>query len=100
LCPSSWWIVEKSSAVWSMHILMRRSFMLSTFHALGWQTTSRSRGFTNSDRSQNVFGSGAKPSDEKNRSPILTISTGSILRAFRVSVSENAVFSPAGAARS
>ena len=41
-------------------------------------TTSRSRGFTNNDRSQKVFGSGAKPSESKNRSPYRTISFASI----------------------
>ena len=62
-------MVVKSSAVWSMHILMRRSSSLSMSHALAWQTTSRSRGFTNSERSQNVFGSGSNPSEVKKRSP-------------------------------
>ena len=48
-------MVMKSSAVGSMHILMRRSSTLSTSQALAWQTTSRSRGLVNSDRSQNVW---------------------------------------------
>ena len=47
-----------------------------------------------------VFGSGANPSDEKKRSPIRTISSGSTFFAFRLSVSENACFSPAGATMS
>ena len=67
----------KSSSVTSMHILMRRSSTKSTFHALAWHTTSRSRGLTNSDRSQNVFGSGSNPSEVKKRSPMRTISSGS-----------------------
>src|SRR5437899_2438975 len=45
----------------SIHILIRRSFTLSTSHALAWQTTSRSRGFTNNDLSQNVGGRAANP---------------------------------------
>ena len=79
-----------------MHILMRTSLSPSMSHALAWQTTSRSRGFRKSDRSQNVFGRGANPRDVKNRSPILTISSGSILCAFRLSVSEKIGFSPWG----
>ena len=42
-----------------MHILMRRSSSRSTSQALAWHTTSRSRGRTNRERSQNVVGSGA-----------------------------------------
>ena len=56
-------MVVKSSAVGSMHILMRMSSAESMSHALAWQTTSRSFGRTKSERSQNVFGSGAKPSE-------------------------------------
>ncbi len=56
-----------------MHILMRRSFSWSTSQALAWHTTSRSRGFTKSERFQNVSGSGAKPSDVKKPSPYFTI---------------------------
>ena len=61
-------MVTKSSPLTSMHILMRRSSS-STSQALAWQTTSRSCGFTNSERSQNVAGSGSKPSEVKKRSP-------------------------------
>src|SRR5918999_555761 len=50
-------MVVKSSSVTSMHIFSRRSSSLLMSHALAWQTTSRSRGFTKRDRSQNVFGS-------------------------------------------
>ncbi len=46
-------------------------------HALAWHTTSRSAGFVNSDRSQNVAGSGWNPSDVKKRSPCRTISRAS-----------------------
>ena len=53
----------------SMHIFSRTSFTASTSQALAWHTTSRSRGFRNSERSQNVSGSGAKPSDVKKLSP-------------------------------
>ena len=56
-------MVEKSSAVCSMHILMRTSDSKSMSHALAWQTTSRSRGRTNSERDQKVDGSGANPSE-------------------------------------
>ena len=52
-----------------MHILTRRSCCVSMSQALAWQTTSRSAGFLNSDRSQKVGGSGAKPSDLKKDSP-------------------------------
>jgi hypothetical protein len=71
-----------------MHILMRRSSTVSMSHALAWQTTSRSLGLTNSDRSQNVFGSGARPSEVKKRSAIRTISMGSTFFASSRSVSE------------
>ena len=37
--------------------------LLSMSHALAWQTTSRSAGLVNSERSQKVFGNGAKPSE-------------------------------------
>ena len=56
-----------------MHILMRRSSTWSMSQALAWQTTSRSCGFVNSERSQNVSGSGAKPSEVKKPSPLFTI---------------------------
>src|SRR5260370_16633948 len=56
-----------------MHILTRKSSFESTSHALAWQTTSRSAGFVKSDLSQNVFGSGANPSDVKKLSPYFTI---------------------------
>ena len=84
----------------SMHILMRRSSTLSMSQALAWQTTSRSRGLTNSDRSQNVFGSGSKPSDVKNRSAMRTISSASTFLALSRSVSENVRLSFRGATRS
>ncbi len=54
--------------------------------ALAWQTTSRSFGFVNIERSQNVFGSGSKPSEEKNPSPYRTICSGSVFRDFRIPV--------------
>ena len=54
--------------------------------ALAWQTTSRSRGRVNMERSQKVFGSGANPSERKNRSPYCTIPTGSMLRVFKMLV--------------
>jgi hypothetical protein len=60
-----------------MHILMRRSSSSSMFQALAWQTTSRSRGWVNMDRSQNVAGSGSRPSDEKKRSAARVISRAS-----------------------
>jgi hypothetical protein len=50
---------------------------LSIDHALAWHTTSRSAGWTKSERSQNVCGSVRKPSDVKKRSPIRTISRAS-----------------------
>src|ERR1700674_629048 len=61
-----------------MHILTRKSSFESTSHALAWQTTSRSAGFVKSDLSQNVFGSGANPSDVKKFSPYFTIPRGSV----------------------
>jgi len=66
-------MVSKSSALTSMHILMRRSSGCSTVQALAWQTTSRSRGLTNIERVQKVSGSGAMPSEVKKRSPVSTI---------------------------
>ena len=72
--------------------------MLSTYHALAWQTTSRSRGFTKSDRSQNVFGSGSNPSDVKKRSPMRTISSGVTFRALRMSSSDTRYGPPPGGA--
>ena len=62
-------MLTKSSPVTSVHILIRTSSLLSISHALAWQTTSRSRGFTTSERVQNVFGSWGRPSDVKKRSP-------------------------------
>ena len=56
-----------------------------------------SRGLTNRDRSQNVFGSGSNPSEVKNRSPIRTMPSGSILRAFKLAVRENDCCQSAGA---
>jgi len=56
---------------------MRRSSRASTSHAEAWQTTSRPSGFTICERSQKVSGSGSKPSDEKNASPVFTILIGS-----------------------
>jgi hypothetical protein len=60
-----------------MHIFCRTSSLVSTSQALAWHTTSRSAGFTNSDRSQNVCGSGAKPSEVKKASPACTIFSAS-----------------------
>ncbi len=57
-------------------------------HALAWQMTSRSRGLTKSDRSQNVCGSGAKPSDVKKRSAVCAMSTAVSLCAVSSPVSE------------
>ena len=62
-------MVTKSSPVTSMHILMRRSWSLSTSQAEAWHTTSRSFGFVKSERSQNVWGRGSNPSEVKKRSP-------------------------------
>ncbi len=73
--------MTKSSALISMHILMRRSSTLSTSHALAWQTTSRSRGRTNSERFQKVSGSGAKPSEVKKPSPYFTMPMASVFFA-------------------
>src|SRR4030095_7528655 len=56
-----------------MHILLRKSSLLSTSHALAWQTTSRSAGFVKSDRSQKVGGSFSKPIDIKKPSPYFTM---------------------------
>ena len=47
-------VVMKSSSRISMHIFSRRSSLKSRFQALAWHTTSRSRGLTNSERSQKV----------------------------------------------
>src|ERR1700674_2815177 len=60
-----------------MHIFTRRSSLLSISHALAWQTTSRSAGLVNSDRSQKVGGSGAKPIEVKKPSPYFTMPFGS-----------------------
>ena len=65
--------------------------------ALAWQTTSRSRGFTNSERSQNVFGSGAKPSEVKKPSPYFTMPMGSTFFAFSRSVMSYGCFCCGGA---
>ena len=54
--------------------------------ALAWHTTSRSRGLRNSERSQKVCGSGAKPSEVKKPSPYCTICFQSVLRFFRIAV--------------
>ena len=62
-------MVTKSVSLTPMHILMRTSDSKSRFQALAWQTTSRSAGLTNSERSQNVAGSGSKPRELKKRSP-------------------------------
>ena len=70
-------MVIRSSSVGLMHILMRRSSFQVTSQALAWQTTSRSRGLVNIDRSQNVAGSGSSPSEVKNASPVFTIFTAS-----------------------
>src|SRR5467141_118888 len=69
-----------------MHILIRKSFFESTSQALAWQTTSRSAGLVNNDRSQNVFGSGANPSDVKNPSPYRTIPCASVFRSWVVAL--------------
>ena len=70
-------MVIRSSSVGLMHILMRRSSFMVTSQALAWQTTSRSRGLVNIERSQKVFGSGSSPSEVKNASPVFTIFTAS-----------------------
>ena len=44
---------------------MRKSSFSSTSQADAWQTTSRSVGFTNNDRCQNVAGSSSNPSELK-----------------------------------
>ena len=49
-------MVIRSSSVGLMHILMRRSSLKVTSQALAWQTTSRSRGLVNIDRSQKRLG--------------------------------------------
>src|SRR3546814_8429741 len=64
----------KSSPLRLMHILILRSSTLSMSQADAWHTTSRSAGFTNRLRSQNVAGNCSKPSEEKNCSPARTIS--------------------------
>ena len=51
------------------HLQAQIVLELSMSQALAWHTTSRSRGLTNSERSQKVLGSGAKPSDLKKPSP-------------------------------
>ena len=54
--------------------------------ALAWQTTSRSFGLVNIERSQKVLGSGSNPSEVKKPSPYLTIWIASVLRDFRICV--------------
>ena len=80
-----------------MHIFRRTSLKLSMSHALAWQTTSRSRGFTNSERSQNVLGSGAKPIEVKKPSPYFTMPMGSTFFAFSRSVTSYGCFCCGGA---
>ena len=63
MCPSSWWIVIRSSSFGLMHILMRTSSLSSMSQALAWHTTSRSRGCVSIERSQKVCGSAGKPSE-------------------------------------
>ena len=75
-------MVMKSSSIGRMHILMRRSSDQVTSQALAWQTTSRSRGFVSIERSQNVFGSGSRPSEVKKPSARCTIFTASYLWRF------------------
>ena len=87
----------KSSVRTWMHIFSRRSSKLSMSHALAWQTTSRSFGFTNSERSQNVFGSGAKPSDSKKPWPYFTMPMASTFFAFSSSVMSYGGFCCGGA---
>src|ERR1017187_6619935 len=53
-------MVRKSSAVMSMHIFSLTSSAKSISQALAWHTTSRSRGFTNCERSQKLSGSGTR----------------------------------------
>src|SRR5678815_66877 len=69
-----------------MHILIRRSSLLSTSHALAWQTTSRSAGFVNKERSQKVGGSFSNPIDMKKPSPYFTIPLASRFFFFSRSV--------------
>ena len=51
-----------------MHILIRTSSLASMLQALAWQTTSRSRGFTSSERCQKLSGSVGMPSETKKSS--------------------------------
>ena len=58
-------------------------------HALAWQTTSRSRGRVKSERSQNVCGSGVEPErGEEALADADHLAAASVLRRFRISVSE------------
>src|SRR6266851_9458604 len=66
-------MVIRASSVGLMHILTRRSLLKLGSQALAWQTTSRSKGLVNIERSQKVWGSGSNPSEVKKASPILTI---------------------------
>src|SRR5271156_952700 len=72
-----------------MHILTRKSSLLSTSQALEWHTTSRSAGLLNSERSQNVAGSGANPREMKNPSPYGAIPLASLFRSCKVFVRSN-----------
>src|SRR3546814_14685639 len=72
-------MVTKSSPFTLVHILIRRSSLLSRSQAEAWHTTSRSRGRVICERCQNVSGSGANPSEEKKPSPVFTIFSGSYL---------------------
>jgi len=73
MCPSSWgWSQVLASHL--MHILIRRSSLLSMSHALAWQTTLAIGRLVKSDRSQNVGGSlFESPSEVKKPSPYFTM---------------------------
>src|SRR3546814_5001501 len=69
-------MVTKSSPFNLVHILIRRSSLLSRSQAEAWHTTSRSRGRVTCERVQKLSGKGAKPSEEKKPSPAFTIFNG------------------------
>ena len=76
MCPSSWWTVTRSSSSILMHIFRRTSSTVSMSQALAWQTTSRSRGFWKSDRTQKERGRLGKPIEVKKPTPSWTIFSG------------------------
>src|SRR5271170_4928672 len=82
------------------HTFTRRSSDQVTSEALAWQTTSRSRGRVNCDRSQKLAGKGSKPSEVKKLSPNLTIDFASIFFAARVFETSSEASSLYGSTRS